>query len=283
MSELSVLSALFSSALSLSEETPIGAITALIKATQTGKLKWRNTNPLDYLPHVSGFSSLPNIYQASDENFTLSMMERKEIAATDPSDVCSHFLLEHRLRDAVLLVIENKDDKTSRIFYRNSALIDLLSAVKGQLPDITEADDEFLDTTLEYVWGGHRFEKIPAKGWRRKQGLQRRRILEAYKYRCVVSGETTPEVLDVVHIIPISKGGTSEVSNSIVLRSDLHRLFNSGLLSISPNYTVIISRKVHSTLYTVYNDSKLSFPEEPGLRPSSEALKEHNRYFFIGE
>jgi putative restriction endonuclease len=60
------------------------------------------------------------------------------------------------------------------------------------------------------------------------QGSFRIVVTDAYERRCALTGERTLPVLDAAHIKPYSVLQRHEVSNGMLMRSDLHRLFDEG-------------------------------------------------------
>jgi putative restriction endonuclease len=86
----------------------------------------------------------------------------------------------------------------------------------------------------------------------RRQGQSkfRRMLIEAYDGKCVITGCDALEVLEAAHIVPYLGGHTNHPQNGLLLRADLHSLFDMGLLSIDPiSLTVILSarlRRSHS-------------------------------------
>ena len=76
------------------------------------------------------------------------------------------------------------------------------------------------------------------KRWVRErlgQGAFRTLVTEAYGRRCAVTGERTLPVLEAAHIKPYARQGPNRVDNGLLLRSDLHRLFDRGLVTIEPD------------------------------------------------
>src|SRR5215211_3132406 len=63
------------------------------------------------------------------------------------------------------------------------------------------------------------------------QGAFRVLVTEAYTRRCAVTGERTLPALEAAHIQPFSKLGPHLTTNGLLLRSDLHKLFDLGYLS----------------------------------------------------
>jgi putative restriction endonuclease len=65
------------------------------------------------------------------------------------------------------------------------------------------------------------------------QGAFRLAVTDGYSRRCAVSGEKTLPILDAAHIRSYAEGGAHEVSNGLLLRTDIHRLFDLGYVTVS--------------------------------------------------
>jgi putative restriction endonuclease len=66
------------------------------------------------------------------------------------------------------------------------------------------------------------------------RGTFRSRVTDAYGRRCAVTGERTLPVLEAAHIQPYAQHGPNRVDHGLLLRSDLHRLFDRGLVTVEP-------------------------------------------------
>ncbi|AIE87188.1 HNH endonuclease [Fimbriimonas ginsengisoli] len=112
-------------------------------------------------------------------------------------------------------------------------------------------------------------------------------VVEAYERRCALTGEKTLPVLQAAHIVPYSEGGEHEVQNGLLLRSDMHTLFDRGYLTITPDYRVEVSAQIqeqftNGKLYYSYHGQELrSLPSESRRRPSAEFLQWHNDRVFV--
>ncbi len=108
------------------------------------------------------------------------------------------------------------------------------------------------------------------------QDAFRRALLEAYNGRCAISGCAVLEVLEAAHIIP-HQGIASQVpSNGLLLRADLHALFDCGLITVEPvNRVVVIAARLAGSAYTEYDGRPLAGVSLPEARPSGEALRLH--------
>ncbi len=76
------------------------------------------------------------------------------------------------------------------------------------------------------------------------QGAFRVLVTDLYERRCAVTREKALPVLEAAHIKPVSEGGTHDLPNGLLLRSDVHTLFDAGYVTITPRYLVRVSRKL---------------------------------------
>lgn len=120
------------------------------------------------------------------------------------------------------------------------------------------------------------------------QGAFRALVADAYHNRCAITGERTLPVLQAAHIRPYSQEGPHAVCNGMFLRSDLHTLFDDGYLTVTPDYTVHVSRHLHDDynngrIYYAYQGKKLEIlPENPANCPSRDYLVWHNDTVYLG-
>ncbi|UZQ55284.1 pentapeptide repeat-containing protein [Trichothermofontia sichuanensis B231] len=104
----------------------------------------------------------------------------------------------------------------------------------------------------------------------------RQKLLDAYQQRCVVSGCTAVQVLEVAYILPYAGEKTNHPTNCLLLRADLHVLFDLHLLAIDPcTSSVLIAPWLVQTIYGRLNGRKVNFPSNLEIRPSAEALATH--------
>lgn len=118
------------------------------------------------------------------------------------------------------------------------------------------------------------------------QGLFRILVTDAYQRRCAVSGERTLPVLDAAHIKPYTLIQRHEVSNGLLLRSDLHRLFDEGYLTVDPaNRQVVVSKRIREEFengkeYYGLEGVRIREPIEPWAKPNAENLEFHAHNVF---
>ncbi|MGH9428309.1 MAG: HNH endonuclease [Terriglobia bacterium] len=120
------------------------------------------------------------------------------------------------------------------------------------------------------------------------QGAFRVLVTDAYARRCAITGERTLPALEAAHIQPFAKSGPNVTANGLLLRSDLHKLFDSGYLSVTPDLSVEVSRKIKEEFengrdYYALHDRKLVIvPSTQKDQPSSQYLEWHNSNIFLG-
>jgi putative restriction endonuclease len=111
---------------------------------------------------------------------------------------------------------------------------------------------------------------------RRGQAKFRRALIAAYRSRCAITGCDAVEALEAAHIAPYRGDHTDHVQNGLLLRADVHSLFDLGLVSIDPKtMKVVIAAELVGTSYGELAGSALSLPSDPSQRPSAEALAKH--------
>lgn len=111
---------------------------------------------------------------------------------------------------------------------------------------------------------------------RRGQKKFRTKLFEAYEGKCALSGTAVEAVLEAAHITPYLGEATNHISNGILLRSDLHTLFDLKLFKINPeSLRAEFSPVLDGTPYWDYNDRLIFVPKALGKRPSVKALGSH--------
>lgn len=117
------------------------------------------------------------------------------------------------------------------------------------------------------------------------QGAFRVAVTDAYQRACAVTREHSLPVLEAAHIVPFAQGGPHEVNNGLLLRSDLHRLFDLGYVTVTPELRLEVSGRLRGEFengrtYYPMHGSKVSVPGDPRLRPDANLLRWHNETAF---
>lgn len=115
---------------------------------------------------------------------------------------------------------------------------------------------------------------------RRGQPAFRRQLLDLYAGTCAFSGCALVEVLDAAHIIPYQGDATNHPQNGLLLRTDLHTLFDLGLLAVdTTDMTIIVAPSLKETEYAHLSGKEVRLPLDPTGRPSVHALDKHRKGF----
>lgn len=139
---------------------------------------------------------------------------------------------------------------------------------KNALQDYIEAPDDNLNKT----------QKIAAV-IRKGQPKFRKNLLDAYDHKCSISDHGPDSVLEAAHIIPHAKSGINKLSNGILLRAELHSLFDDNLLGIDPeSHTVEINPILDGTPYHSIK-GKILRPQIDGNYPCTNYLSERWKEF----
>ncbi len=118
------------------------------------------------------------------------------------------------------------------------------------------------------------------------QGGFRVLVTDNYHRRCAVTRERTLPALEAAHIRPFAEGGEHEASNGVLLRRDIHSLFDAGYVTITPDLHFEVSRRIKEEFengrqYYELHGREIALPDDRRSRPDRAALEWHsgNRYF----
>ena len=109
---------------------------------------------------------------------------------------------------------------------------------------------------------------------RRGQAGFRAALLEAYRGRCAITGCDAAAALEGAHLRPYRGPESNIVTNGLLLRADIHTLFDLRLLAPDPvTRTIVVSKLLAGTQYEALSSSQLADPVEAWQRPNQEALE----------
>ncbi|MFN3458045.1 MAG: HNH endonuclease [Novosphingobium sp.] len=104
---------------------------------------------------------------------------------------------------------------------------------------------------------------------RQGQAAFRRRLLQAYGGKCAITGCEIEDILEAAHISPYKGTQTDDVTNGLLLRADIHTLFDRGLIKVDRNYLVTAAPAV----VEAYDLPKtIRLPSDRKAHPHPEAL-----------
>lgn len=118
------------------------------------------------------------------------------------------------------------------------------------------------------------------------QGAFRVVVTDSYARRCAVTGERTLPALDAAHIRPFALGGEHEASNGLLLRRDIHSLFDAGYVTVTPDLRFEVSGRIREEFengrqYYALHGQQVAVPAKPDWRPSVSSLTWHNESCFL--
>ena len=119
------------------------------------------------------------------------------------------------------------------------------------------------------------------------QGAFRVLVTDAYQRRCAITGERTLPVLEAAHILPFAKSGPNLVSNGLLLRSDLHTLFDQGYLTVDEDRRVEVSKRIKEEFengreyYKLDGHRLLVVPDREEDQPAPDFLRWHRETTFL--
>jgi putative restriction endonuclease len=119
------------------------------------------------------------------------------------------------------------------------------------------------------------------------QGTFRVLVTDLYERRCSVTGERTLPVLEAAHIRPFSDSGPHDPRNGLLLRSDLHTLFDRGYVTVTPELRFEVSGRIRDEFengrdYYALHGRAIRPPSEVHLAPAREYLDWHAANVFRG-
>ncbi len=142
---------------------------------------------------------------------------------------------------------------------------------------VAEAEKD-LEESGEYDFSSRpeaRRKMAGAIALRRGQPKFRRQLLKAYGNRCAITGYNVEEALEACHIKTYPGQDMNRVSNGLLLRADIHTLFDHELIGIDPETgTVLIGHQLRGTEYAELEGRVAQLPDDPKLQPNAEALRQ---------
>lgn len=119
------------------------------------------------------------------------------------------------------------------------------------------------------------------------QGSFQRAVGDAYAWACAVTNEHSRPALEAAHIRPYSSQGEHDVRNGLLLRVDIHRLFDHGYVTVTPDRRFLVSdalRRDYANGRTYYplDGHRIALPRSSDAHPSRDFLDWHNHEVFKG-
>lgn len=108
---------------------------------------------------------------------------------------------------------------------------------------------------------------------RRGQADFRAKLLVAYDKKCAVTGYNWLDALEAAHIVAYKNRASNEISNGLLLRADIHTLFDLNLVGINAEGKVVISTLLEDSSYWYLNGRPAYLPKIEAHSPVFQALE----------
>jgi hypothetical protein len=195
-----------------------------------------------------------------------------------------------RVPVAVVIQLKAKPNPLYRVLGLANVLLEDRNARNFTLSQCGPISARQADLMLDVALPDESFETTSASDARssvmrsiaRRRGNPRlrRRLIEAYGDACAISGSLALEVLEVAQIVDFAPHLEGRMQNSILLRSDLHTLFDLGFLGIDPETLCVrVSETISDPYYRQFDGRKLSQPSRSYDRPSKRLLAAKYKLF----
>lgn len=151
--------------------------------------------------------------------------------------------------------------------------------VRSLLP-ARDAVDAFDDPSEPGTFQKEDEKQLRAISIRRGQREFRDRLLSAWKRRCVVTECRVEALLEAAHITPHSVEPNYRTSNGLLLRADIHTLYDLGLLSIDEFMRVHLAPSLQYSEYKHLDGKRIERrPDQAIDSPAIEALRRRHEHF----
>ena len=276
-------------------------LSGLIKLIQQSFVKEEDSSKVDSsLQNIDNLDIICYIRNGQEFFVPRSIYSRdSEHGVVWLDDIPEHFSLEESIFNLSDLSVPVKKDnrnsykKNQRKKFNNSKepLIQLGSETKEKAEEeLTYPEETPIKTDLKPIFESEvesildaRERVVAAVVRRRGQPEFRKALIDAYDSACAITGCNAVEALEAAHISPYRGPDTNRPSNGLLLRADLHTLFDLGLIAVdTKTMTVVIAESLINTTYAEINGQSLRLPAKEAFRPNLRALDKHRSESKVG-
>lgn len=228
------------------------------------------------LAAISAVSTGPDGRGAQIGLSTLEPLWHTIPTGDDPAEVPSYALFQRPV-DGELAPLAPEESRLllRHLIHSNGRLRELLSLDEAEVA-VNGGDLNFDPATIADA----RRVTLSAVVQRQGQTEFRAALLGAYGRRCCISRCEVVPLLEAAHIVPFLGPATNHVQNGLLLRADLHALFDLGLLAIDPStLRVRLHESIKQSEYSRFDGVRIEVPGEVTARPSERALRHRQQMF----
>lgn len=228
-----------------------------------GKLLLKAADMRDYPPVKGGTGDMiPEFFPVTCSNSNSFMELISAIGLTSKTKTVANGIASNSINYS-----EQNESK-------NGASIDSES-LKLNSPTSTE-DEEFLEAVIVEAEAEQAsiedINRLVAIKTRRGQPEFRRALLKAYDGRCCITNCNVEDVLEAAHIISHSEETNYLVMNGLLLRADIHTLFDLHLIKIDERNRIMVSVKLKESDYQKFDGLSIRLPSKLYERPKQDFL-----------
>lgn len=173
-------------------------------------------------------------------------------------------------------------DSESWFVHRYSRETGECLVVRAVRPDLEPDEDSFEDE--DGSPGADDASRLAEVKVRRGQAEFRQNLLAAYGRRCAVTGSAVIELLEAAHIVPHAEETNYRVTNGLLLRADIHTLYDVQLLSVDERCTIHISKALRGSEYWKFHRASLAvLPDSFRDQPAPANLASRHARFLAAE
>ena len=158
-------------------------------------------------------------------------------------------------------------------------IVALAAVDTGELPRFDREFEVAEDAPEPFIYDAERQTVEVVFNKKVRSRMFREKVIKAYDKQCaltgmrLINGGGRAEV-QAAHIKSVEANGPDSVNNGIALSGTIHWMFDRGLLSLSDDYEILVSRKVNNTEEV----DRLINKDRRAILPSKEAYWPHPRY-----
>ena len=180
-------------------------------------------------------------------------------------------------------LVNNKNEIRAKVLSKDDSSFNYIkNFAQFYLDQITKGlTEEFKNKLLEEGWfdpttiEDARIKMNKSIAIRQGQSKFRNMLLKNYKHKCCMTTCDVSQALEACHIYPYMGPKTNHPQNGIILRSDLHSLYDQNLIYIDENYIIRLSDRLKiSSQYSFLEGQKSkNLPKDKDKRPSKDSIR----------
>lgn len=152
--------------------------------------------------------------------------------------------------------------------------------------DLSEKDRRRLEELkrLSLAGGDEKLREFTRQVRRERQRQFSRAVFAAYGGKCAISEVGVPDALQAAHIDDYRSRKSQIVQNGILLRADLHLLYDANLLGIKPgSHEIVLADSAYVEPYRSLVEAQpiLRAPNNPACKPDDELLDIHYQRYLM--